>query len=239
MDVIERSLRGIHGGRVLDVATQEGRFVQILMENLKSYAEIVGIDINEQAIETARSTVGQEGVQFLAMNAEQLDFEDGSFDTVSISASLHHLSNIQRVLEEMKRVLKPGGHFIVAEMHREGQTEAELTSVYLHQWVAEVDSALGRLHNRTLARQEIVDYIASLGLSDVELYDFTDRDSDPMEKVRIEQLESLIERIAQRAEEASHDRKLRERGEGLHQRLREVGAQREPILIVIGKNPLR
>jgi ubiquinone/menaquinone biosynthesis C-methylase UbiE len=75
------------------------------------------------------------------MDAERLCFEDDSFDTVAISASLRHLSHIQRVLDEMVRVLKPGGHFIAAEMHRDGQTEAELTSVYLHQWVAQVDTA--------------------------------------------------------------------------------------------------
>ncbi len=235
MDIFERILSGIAGGQVLDVATQEGRFVQILMENLQSYTEIVGIDINEQAIETAQSTVGQEDIRFLVMNAEQLDFEDESFDTVSISASLHHLSNIQRVLEEMKRVLKPGGHFIIAEMHREGQTEAELTSVYLHHWVAEVDSTLGRLHNSTLARHEFADYVASLGLCDVEFHDFSDQDSDPMEKTRIEQLKGLIERILQRAEGTNNYKELKERGKVLRQRLDEVGAQREPILIVIGK----
>ena len=41
MDVIERKLGDIDGGRVLDVATQEGGFVQILMQNLKDYAEII------------------------------------------------------------------------------------------------------------------------------------------------------------------------------------------------------
>jgi 2-polyprenyl-3-methyl-5-hydroxy-6-metoxy-1,4-benzoquinol methylase len=235
VDVIERTLRGIDGGRVLDVATQEGGFVQILMGNLKGYTEIVGIDIHERAIETAQSTRGREGVRFLVMNAEQLDFEDDSFDTVTISASLHHLSNIQRVLEEMERVLKPGGHFIVAEMHRDGQTEAELTSVYLHQWVAEVDSALGRLHNSTLARQEFADYVASLGLSHVEFHDRFDRDSDPMQKARTEQLEGLIERTIQRAEGVSNCRALKERGEELRQRLHKVGARREPVLVVVGK----
>jgi len=64
------------------------------------------------------------------MNAERMDFANESFDTVSISASLHHLPNIQQVLAEISRVLKPGGNFILAEMHRDGQTAAELTSVY-------------------------------------------------------------------------------------------------------------
>jgi SAM-dependent methyltransferase len=235
MDIFERALKDIDGGRVLDVATQEGHFTQILKENLKAYSEIVGIDINERTIEIAQDTIGQEGVRFLVMNAEQLDFADESFDTVSISASLHHLSNIQRVLQEMKRVLKTGGHFILAEMHRDGQMEAELTSVYLHHWVAELDSELGRLHNRTFTRQELVDYVASLGLRKVEVYDSFDRASDPMGKGRIDQLEGLIDRVIQRSEGISNNSEFKEQGEKLRKRLYEVGAQREPILVVIGK----
>jgi SAM-dependent methyltransferase len=234
VDVIQRTLSGIAGGRVLDVATQEGGFVRILMEHLKDYTEIVGIDINEAAIETARTTVGQEGVRFLVMDAERLDFADESFDTVCISASLHHLANVPPVLEEMERVLKPGGHFLVVEMHRDGQTEAELTSVYLHQWVAEVDSTLGRLHNSTLARQEFADHVGRLGLGRVELYDFVERDSNPMETTRIEMLDGLIDRTIQRAEEAGDYPELKGRGEHLRRRLHKVGAQREPVLLVVG-----
>ena len=106
---------------------------------------------------------------------------------------------------------------------------------YLHHWVAEVDSALGGLHNHTLARQELINHVANLGLSQVEFYDYTDRDSDPMERTRIEQLESLIDRVIQRAEAASTYSELKKRGEGLRQRLYEVGAQSEPVLVVIGK----
>jgi ubiquinone/menaquinone biosynthesis C-methylase UbiE len=235
VNVIERAMSTITGGRVLDVATQEGNFVQMLMENLQSYTQIVGIDVNAQAIETARATIGQENIQFLVMNAEQMDFEAESFDTVSISASFHHLSNIRQVLNEMVRVLKPQGSFIIAEMHRDGQTEAELTSVFLHHWVAQVDTALGRFHNRTLSRQELINHVASLGLSQVVCYDYTDRDSDPLGKTRIEQLEGLIERVIQRAEAAGNYRELKMRGEALRQRLHQVGAQGEPVLVVIGK----
>lgn len=235
MDTIAGVLRGIDGGRVLDVATQQGRFAQILIENLRDYTEIVGVDIDEQAIKAAREALGQGNVQFLVMNAEQLDFEAESFDTVSISASLHHLQNIQRVLEEMKRVLKPNGHFIIIEMHREGQTEAELTSIHLHHWAAEVDTALGRPHSSTLTRQELADYVASMGLRDVEFHDYNDRDSDPMEGERIELLASAIERIIQRAEGASNGRELQGQGEKLRRRLHEVGAQGEPIVMIAGR----
>ena len=46
------------------------------------------------------------------MNAENLQFEDESFDTVCIPHSLHHLASINKVLAEMKRVLKKYGNFI-------------------------------------------------------------------------------------------------------------------------------
>jgi ubiquinone/menaquinone biosynthesis C-methylase UbiE len=235
LDSIERMLRGIDGGKVLDVATHEGHFVRILMENLKSYKEIVGIDVNEESIETAIKNLAQENVRFLVMDAERLDFEDESIDTVNISASLHHLANIPRVLDEMDRVLTPGGHFIIVEMHRDGQTEAALTSIYLHQWVAEVDTALGYLHNSTLARQELVNYMARLDLSNVEYDDYIDIASDPMEKARIEQLERLIERTIQRAEGTNNYGKFEARGNELLYRLHKTGAQREPIIIVVGK----
>jgi len=235
MDIIESILGSIDGGRVLDVATKEGHFVQVLMKNLHSYSEIVGIDISEQAIETARNNLSQENVQFLVMNAEKLDFENKSFDTVNASASLHHLANIQQVLGEMERVLKPGGRFIIVEMHRDGQTEAELTSIYLHQWVAEVDSAQNCLHNRTLARQEIVDNVARIGLTKIECFDQRDTASDPKEKARTELLEGLIERTIQRAENTKNCTDLKEQGRELCKRLYKVGAQREPIIMIVGE----
>jgi ubiquinone/menaquinone biosynthesis C-methylase UbiE len=234
-NIIEKAIGSVIGGSVLDVATQEGHFVQMLMENLQGYHQIIGIDIDESAIKTARDSLQQEKIKFMVMNAEKLDFKDESFDTVSISASFHHLSNIQQVLAEMKRVLKPAGKFIIAEMHRDGQTEAELTSIYLHHWVAEVDTALGSLHNHTLARQEFIDYISCLSLSQTEFYDYIDRESDPLEKKRIMQLDDLISRVTQRAETATSYGELKEQGEMLRQRLHKVGAQREPVLVIIGK----
>ena len=239
MTSIENKLREMDGGKVLDVATHEGHFVEVLMQNLHSYSEIVGIDVNEKAIEMARHRLGQENVRFLVMNAEHLDFENEHFDTVTISASLHHLADIQRSLGEMMRVLKPGGHFMLVEMHEDALTEASRTFVYLHQWVAEVDSALGILHNKTLARQEFVDYVTALSLDHVEYFDYSDEDADPKKDTRIAQLDNLIERTLQRAESADISPTLKARGAELYQRLHEVGAQKEPLLMIIGKKGKR
>jgi ubiquinone/menaquinone biosynthesis C-methylase UbiE len=235
MNLIEKILGEIDGGSVLDVATQEGHFVQILMKYLKSYNEIVGVDINKDAIETAQNNLDQADVRFLVMDAVQLDFADSYFDTVTISASLHHLANIPGVLGEMKRVLKPGGHFILVEMHRDGKTAAELTSIYLHHWVAKVDTAFGHQHNPTLAIQEFEDYIKPLGLSKISYYQEIDADSDPMEETRIKQLDDLIVKKLHRADRAANSIMLKEQGEQLRGRLHKFGAQKEPIILIVGK----
>jgi ubiquinone/menaquinone biosynthesis C-methylase UbiE len=235
VDIFKGVLGNIAGGKVLDVATLEGGFVEILIENLKDYSEIVGIDLLEKAIDHANAKLGSENIHFSVMDAEDLEFEDESFDTVSISASLHHLSNIRKVLVEMKRVLRPGGNFIIAEMHRETQSEVELTSAYLHQWAAEIDRKLGLVHNSTMMRKEILDCIERIGLANIEVYDFTDEESDPLEETRRELMESAIDRYIKRAEETDSYQDFTRRGEELRERIREVGARGEPILVVVGR----
>ena len=235
MDIFAKAISKVTGGKVLDVATRDGHFVQLLMKNLQSYEQIVGIDIDQDAIKKAQETIRDPNIHFFVMNAEKMDFADESFSTVSISASFHHLPDIQQVLVEINRVLKSGGNFILAEMHRDGQTDAELTSVYLHHWFADIDTALGCVHNHTLARHELVAFAESLDLKQVEYYDIIDRVTDPMEKVRIEKWDESIDRCMRRAEAAASYEKLRKRGEELRQRLHKVGVWREPRLLVIAR----
>jgi SAM-dependent methyltransferase len=235
VDIFKQVLGDISGSRVLDVATREGGFVELLVRNLENYVEVIGIDTDEHAIKVARSAFDPESIWFCQMDAEHLAFEDESFDTVNISASLHHLANVPRVLAEMKRVLRPGGHFIISEMHRDGQTESQLAVISMHRWVAEIDSALGVIHNRTLARQEIVDYGTALGLCNIMYYDFSDVDSDPMDEATVERLEGAIDKHIQRARGLPNYEALKQQGQELRQRLHDAGVQWEPILIMVGE----
>ena len=108
----------IPGGRILDVATGNGNFVSFLLEGLPAFDEIVGIDTSEKAGTAFNETFkDQPHVRFEKMDAAKMDFPKASFDIVCISNSLHHMSDPEPVLDEMKRVLKPGGHFFVAEMY--------------------------------------------------------------------------------------------------------------------------
>lgn len=234
MNTFKQILGRMCGGRVLDVATGEGKFIKTLAENLKSCAEVIGIDI----IEHTRAAGGifcSENVHFIQMDAARLGFRDESFEIVSISSSLHHLEDVLRSLAEMKQVLTRGGHFIIRETHRDVQAEPQLTDMYIHHWVAEVDSALGLTHNRTFARQELVDLVEGLGLRKVVFQDVSNTDLDPMNKAAITESEDIIDRYIRRAEGLSAYNRLRQRGEELRQRLHRVGVQWEPELIIIGQ----
>ena len=219
---------------MLDVATGKGDFIKTLVGNLRSYGEIIGIDTFGYT-KAAESIFCVENVRFMQMDAERLGFGNESFDTVSISSSLHHLENIPQCAREMKRVLKSGGHLIIRETHRDIQAEPQLTDMYIHHWVAEVDSSLGFTHNRTFTRQELRDFTEGLGLCHVEFFDVPNTDLDPMNEAAIKQSEEVIERYMRHAEGLSGSRALRQRGEELRWQLHRVGVQWEPELIIVGE----
>jgi ubiquinone/menaquinone biosynthesis C-methylase UbiE len=224
----------IDGGRVLDVATAEGGFVGVLKSHLKGFTDVIGVDVAAGLLGTARASYAQEPVHFFQMDAERLAFADGAFDTVGIAFSLHHLRNVPLALNEMLRVLKPGGHMIIVEMHRDALTEAQLSGTRLHQWAADVDSALGLFHQRTLPRQKVLDYAAALDLWDVAYHDWAASGGDPLDGTIIQRIDALIDRQLQRVEGAAGGEALKGRGEALRQRLREVGFAREPVIVIVG-----
>lgn len=180
---IAKRLGSISGGRVLDVATGQGGFIDTLMNTLKDYESFIGIDncTSHNSVEEMRDgRVHFRGwpVEFLEMNGEDLGFGDGSFDTVCTSYALHHLDNVDAVLTEMRRVLKPGGHFIIQELYCDGhKTEAQGVDELEHEWCARIDSLLGITHNKAFTRLRIMDFANGLGLKDIKVFD-SDRPMD-------------------------------------------------------------
>jgi len=232
MDALEQALGSVTGGKVLDVATGEGTFIETLLAHLKSYVAIIGIDAIAYT-KAAGSVFCAENVHFCRMDATRLGFADESFDTVSISSALHHLESISQCIAEMKRVLKPGGHLIIRETHQDVQAEPQRTDMYVHHWAAEIDSALGFTHNKTFARQELVDLIEGLGLHNVAFYDVPNTDLDPMDEAAVRDTEEAIDRYIRYAAGLSGFRALKRRGERLRRRLHRVGIQWEPELFAV------
>ncbi len=170
MTTPQQILGTISGGKVLDAATGSGGFIPFLIEGLHDFDEIIGIDTTDRGAPTfAAAFTDRPNIHFAQMDAAQLDWPDASFDTICISNSLHHLADVPRVLAELDRVLKPGGHFIISEMYRDGQTTEQQTHVELHHWWAAVDTAQGVTHRETYTREQLMAIIATLNLHSLTL----------------------------------------------------------------------
>ena len=100
------------GDHVLDVACGTGVLARHIINLVGESGEVTGLDINPGMLAVAKrkSTVinWQEG------KAEALPFEDATFDAVVSQFGLMFFDNRQAAIDEMIRVLKPGGHLAVA-----------------------------------------------------------------------------------------------------------------------------
>ncbi|RUL87079.1 class I SAM-dependent methyltransferase [Tautonia sociabilis] len=80
--------------------------------------DVVGIDISDVSIETARREAEAAGVadrtRFLVMDAERTSFPDDSFDVIVVNGCLHHL-DLAAAFAELRRILTPNGRIICTE----------------------------------------------------------------------------------------------------------------------------
>ncbi|MFX1490516.1 MAG: class I SAM-dependent methyltransferase, partial [Promethearchaeota archaeon] len=86
---IAEKLKLISGGKILDVATGDGDTIQFLINFLKNYEFVIGIDINEEELEKAQARFNHQPITIQKMRAERLDFLDKSFDLVFLANSMH------------------------------------------------------------------------------------------------------------------------------------------------------
>lgn len=232
MDPIEL-FGGLPRARVLDVATGGGGFIHFLLEGLPDPAEIVGVDLNERGAETfAQAFDGHPQVRFERMDARRLEFPAASFDLVSIANSLHHFDDPSAVLDEMLRVLRPGGLLVVSEMYRDGQSEIQMTHVLLHHWWAAVDRVDGVVHHETHTRAGLLDLLAPLGLRDLRLQDIAATDDDPFRPEIMAQLGPVFERYQARAAGRPD---LQAQGQELRRRVEQIGFHSATTLLAVGR----
>lgn len=83
-------------------------------------ARVTGIDPSQPAIEAARTHARQEGLEidYHVGVGEELPFETGCFDSVVCVDVLEHVSDLEKVISEVARVLKPGGIFLFDTINR-------------------------------------------------------------------------------------------------------------------------
>lgn len=95
-----------HNDRLLDVACGLGHLLRAAAD---CTAHLHGIDISNVAVSQARHEVPNASI--VVANAEQLPYPDGTFDVVTCLGSLERMIDTGRVLDEIRRVARPGARF--------------------------------------------------------------------------------------------------------------------------------
>jgi ubiquinone/menaquinone biosynthesis C-methylase UbiE len=105
------------GKRVLEVSCGHGGGASYLVRTLGS-ASYTGLNLNPAGVDFCRKRHNLPGLDFVQGNAENLPFPDQSFDAViNVQASFCYPS-LPRFLAEVARILRPGGHFLYADLRR-------------------------------------------------------------------------------------------------------------------------
>src|SRR4051794_33114392 len=143
--VLERALAGRTGLRVLDAGCGTGGTTV----ELRRFGEVVGVDLAWEALEPAR---GRGLSQLARASIERLPFASGTFDAATSFEVVYHLDvgNDTLALSEVRRVLKPGGIFLLR--------------VPAHDWLrGEHDRLVHTRHRYT--RDEVAEKLGSAGFS--------------------------------------------------------------------------
>ena len=134
---------------LLDVACGDGRYIAALPTLGPVPERVVGVDIAESILHTARRATSQAGVapDLVRANLERLPLGDSEFDLVVSIQTIEHLLDPAAGLRELARVLKPGGTLLLSTDNRRNLITRTLNGP---RWL--VASLLGKRHARLKLR---------------------------------------------------------------------------------------
>lgn len=113
-------LRSAKPKRILDIATGTGDFAFAALKLKPS--EVIGIDISKGMVDVGIEKVKKHDksdiITLQLGDSEQLDFEDNSFDAITVGFGVRNFENLEKGLSEMVRVLRPGGKAAILEFSK-------------------------------------------------------------------------------------------------------------------------
>lgn len=141
--------------KVLDLCCGSGQATAVLVEYSQN---VTGLDASPLSLKRAKNNVPQ--AQYVEGFAENMPFADNSFDLVHTSAALHEMNpeQLQQILNEIYRVLKPGGIFTLVDFHSP-TNPLFWPGVAMFLWLFETETAW------QLLKTELVQTLSQIGFN--------------------------------------------------------------------------
>jgi len=122
------------GAKVLDIAGGTGDLTRKFSQMVGDTGKVVLADINASMLNVGRDRLTDAGVvgnvEYVQANAEALPFPDNSFDCITIAFGLRNVTDKDKALASMYRVLKPGGQLMVLEFSKPADWLAKTYDAY-------------------------------------------------------------------------------------------------------------
>ena len=103
--------------QILDIATGTGDLAIMLAQTNPD--KITGLDISAGMLEVGKQKIAKanlsDTIEMIVGDSENMPFADNTFDAITVSFGVRNFANLDKGLTEIKRVLKPGGTFVVLE----------------------------------------------------------------------------------------------------------------------------
>jgi demethylmenaquinone methyltransferase/2-methoxy-6-polyprenyl-1,4-benzoquinol methylase len=134
------------GGQALDVATGTGDLAIELERRVGPSGEVIGSDFSEEMLDVARRKAPE--LRFEWGNALELPYPDDAFDAATVGFGARNFSDLERGLQEMARVVRPGGRVVVLEITT---PQRPPLSTFFRVWFDRIVPLIGRLTGESLA----------------------------------------------------------------------------------------
>lgn len=156
----------------VDLGSGRGTDVIRLAEKVGQKGYSYGIDISDGMIQKARSTamnLGVKNVEFLQSELEKIQLGDNIADLVISNCTINHASDKQAVWNEIYRILKKGGRFVISDIYALSPVPEEYRND---------PTAIAECWAGSVTREEYLDHLENAGFSNVDIIE----ESAPYEK---------------------------------------------------------
>ena len=105
--------------KLIDAASGTGDIAKLFLEKVDYKSEVCCLDENKDMLELSRKKISQtNNIRWYCNNAEKIPFKNDQFDYYTISFGIRNITNINNLLKEAYRILKPGGRFLCLEFSK-------------------------------------------------------------------------------------------------------------------------